>query len=195
MSTLYLESGQLASSCRRLALLSFTNAAIREFKTATINVGRRDLLSDPNYVGTFDAFVERYILGPFGHLLTGVQTSDQGYSRALVPGDWNNAQLKVWIGRQRRPQDPRTSLGDHPLSGMIWWFASNHRLGLGISPIADAISSHLHATGSWVTTLMLSGYSGRASSSIARPHIAELLAKSGSLRSSLMKLRTQTLGS
>jgi DNA helicase-2/ATP-dependent DNA helicase PcrA len=44
-----------------LALLSFTNAAIREFHEATIKVGRRDLLSDPNYVGTFDAFVERFI--------------------------------------------------------------------------------------------------------------------------------------
>ena len=78
-------SGKTWTSCRRfiwraakwphpvggLALLSFTNAAIREFKTATINVGRRDLLTDPNYVGTFDSFVERYILVPFAHLLTG----------------------------------------------------------------------------------------------------------------------------
>ncbi|MEK7678942.1 MAG: UvrD-helicase domain-containing protein, partial [Deltaproteobacteria bacterium] len=72
-------SGKTWTSCRRfiwrganwsysaggLALLSFTNAAIREFHEATINVGRRDLLSDPNYVGTFDAFVERFILIPF----------------------------------------------------------------------------------------------------------------------------------
>lgn len=55
-------------SCGGLALLSFTNAAIREFQAATVEVGRRDLLSDPNYVGTFDAFVERFVLTPFGHL-------------------------------------------------------------------------------------------------------------------------------
>ncbi len=59
-------SGKTWTSCRRfiwrganwpytvggLALLSFTNAAIREFKTATIQSRRHDLLSDPNYVGT-----------------------------------------------------------------------------------------------------------------------------------------------
>jgi Superfamily I DNA and RNA helicases len=78
-------SGKTWTSCRRfiwrganwpysaggLALLSFTNAAIREFQDATMKVGRRDLLSDPNYVGTFDAFLERFIIGPFGHLVVG----------------------------------------------------------------------------------------------------------------------------
>ena len=78
-----------------LALLSFTNAAIREFKTATINVGRRDLLSDPNYVGTFDSFVERYILAPFGHLLTGANKRPKLFPGPR-PGDWNNTRLKVW---------------------------------------------------------------------------------------------------
>ena len=112
-------SGKTWTSCRRfiwraanwshpvggLALLSFTNAAIREFKTATINVGRRDLLSDPNYVGTFDSFVERYILAPFGHFLTG---SDQRPKLFLGPrpSDWNNTQLRVWVdgkGGQKIP--------------------------------------------------------------------------------------------
>ena len=102
-------SGKTWTSCRRfiwraanwphpvggLALLSFTNAAIREFKTATINVGRRDLLSDPNYVGTFDSFVERYILAPFGHLLTGADKRPKLFPGPR-PGDWNNTTLKVW---------------------------------------------------------------------------------------------------
>jgi superfamily I DNA/RNA helicase len=71
-------SGKTWTSCRRfiwrganwnysaggLALLSFTNAAIREFHEATIKVGRGELLSDPNYVGTFDSFVERFIITP-----------------------------------------------------------------------------------------------------------------------------------
>ena len=102
-------SGKTWTSCRRfiwraanwphpvggLALLSFTNAAIREFKNATISVGRRDLLSDPNYVGTFDSFVERYILAPFGHLLTGADKRLKLF-RGPRPGDWNNTKLKVW---------------------------------------------------------------------------------------------------
>lgn len=112
-------SGKTWTSCRRfiwraanwpypvggLALLSFTNAAIREFKAAAINIGRADLLSDPNYVGTFDSFVERYILAPFGHLLTGADKRPK-----LFPGprprDWNNGSLKAWSdgsGRQNVP--------------------------------------------------------------------------------------------
>lgn len=78
-----------------LGLLSFTNAAIREFQSATIEVGRRDLLSDPNYIGTFDAFVERFILTPFGHLLFGAAKRP----KLLVvprPGDRNNNNLKAW---------------------------------------------------------------------------------------------------
>ncbi|MDP8238636.1 MAG: ATP-dependent helicase [Candidatus Hatepunaea meridiana] len=78
-------SGKTWTSCRRfiwrganwdykvggLALLSFTNVAIHEFYEATIKVGCRELLSDPNYIGTFDSFVERFIITPFGHLITG----------------------------------------------------------------------------------------------------------------------------
>jgi len=54
-----------------LALLSFTNTAINEFYHATSNIGLRELLSDPNYVGTLDSFVERFIINPFGHLING----------------------------------------------------------------------------------------------------------------------------
>ena len=112
-------SGKTWTSCRRfiwraanwphpvggLALLSFTNAAIGEFKTATINVGQGYLLSDPNYVGTFDSFVERYILAPFGHLLIGADKRPKLFSGPR-PSDWKNAQLKVWTdgrGGQKIP--------------------------------------------------------------------------------------------
>ena len=75
-------SGKTWTSCRRfiwraanwshdvggLALLSFTNTAIREFYDATIEVGRRDLLSNPNFIGTLDSFIERFLITPFGHL-------------------------------------------------------------------------------------------------------------------------------
>jgi len=102
-------SGKTWTSCRRffwraanrpkpvggLALLSFTNAAIREFKTATIKLGRRDLLFDPNYVGTFDSFVERYVLAPFGHLLTSADKRPRLFPGPR-PGDWSNTQLLVW---------------------------------------------------------------------------------------------------
>ena len=51
-----------ASSRKGVALLSFTNAAVDE-------VGRRcssrpDLLTHPHFVGTFDAFIQRFVFGP-----------------------------------------------------------------------------------------------------------------------------------
>lgn len=79
-----------------IALLSFTNTAVREFKEATVQAGRRDLMSEPNYLGTFDAFVERFIITPFGHLVTGGKKRP----RLLIaprPSDWDNKKLKGWL--------------------------------------------------------------------------------------------------
>ncbi len=178
-------SGKTWTSCRRfiwraanwpypvggLALLSFTNAAIREFKTATINLGRRDLLADPNYVGTFDSFVERYILTPFGHLLTGADKRPRLFLGPR-PGDWNNNRLKVrrrgggipvpaWEiipypdGTKRRFKASRT-LGKQPLVAPR--DAVYELLSLGFYTHAQRVF--------WACELLL-----------RRPHIAELLAK------------------
>jgi superfamily I DNA/RNA helicase len=103
-------SGKTWTSCRRfiwrganwdykvggLALLSFTNTAIREFHEATIEVGRRELLSDPNYIGTFDSFVERFIITPFGHLITGTPKRPILHI-APRPGEWANKKLQAWL--------------------------------------------------------------------------------------------------
>ena len=182
-------SGKTWTSCRRfiwraanwphrvggLALLSFTNAAIREFKTATIKLGRRDLLSDPNYVGTFDSFVERYILAPFGHLLTGADKRPKLFPGPR-PGDWNNTKLKVWRdgkGRSRIPVpaweiipylDDGTKLrfkasstfGNHPLAEPC--DAVHALLSLGFYTHAQRVF--------WACMLLMD-----------RPHIAKLLAK------------------
>ena len=102
-------SGKTWTSCRRfiwrganwhygvggLALLSFTNAAIREFHEATVDVGQRQLLSDPNFVGTFDSFVERFLISPFGHLAIGTAKRPKLFLTAR-PGDWNNKKTQAW---------------------------------------------------------------------------------------------------
>ena len=181
-------SGKTWTSCRRfiwraanwphpvggLALLSFTNAAIREFKTATINVGRRDLLSDPNYVGTFDSFVERYILIPFGHLLTGKGKRPKLF-RSPRPGDRNNGQLKVWtVGRGGRripvqawdvipyPEGTKVRFKGPRNVGDLPYAAANdavrYLLSLGFYTHAQRVF--------WACMLLFK-----------RPHIAELLAK------------------
>ena len=181
-------SGKTWTSCRRfiwraanwphpvggLALLSFTNAAIREFKTATINVGRRDLLSDPNYVGTFDSFVERYILAPFGHLLTGADKRPKLFLGPR-PGDWNNTQLRVWTDGKGGRKIPvrawevmpypegtklhfKSSIAFGNLLGAVAYKPVHKLLSLGYYTHAQRIF--------WACRLL-----------IERPYIAKLLAK------------------
>ena len=180
-------SGKTWTSCRRfiwkaanwphpvggLALLSFTNAAIREFKTATINVGRRDLLSDPNYVGTFDSFVERYILAPFGHLLTGADKRPKLFPGPR-PGDWNNTQLKVWRDGKggRKIPVPAWEVIPYPDGTKLRFKASptfgNQPIAAATEPVYKLLSLGFYTHAQrifWACKLL-----------IERPHIAELLA-------------------
>ncbi len=182
-------SGKTWTSCRRfiwraanwpypvggLALLSFTNAAIREFKTATIEVGRRDLLSDPNYVGTFDSFVERYILAPFGHLITGASKRPKLFPGPR-PGDRKNQKLQAWRDGQGNQKIPV------PAWEVVPYLDDNKKLGFrtlptsGSQPVADAggpvqellsLGFYTHAQRVfWACKLLFN-----------RPHIAELLAR------------------
>ena len=180
-------SGKTWTSCRRfiwraanwphpgggLVLLSFTNAAIREFKTATINVGRRDLLSDPNYVGTFDSFVERYILAPFGHLLTSADKRPKLFPGPR-PGDWNNAQLKVWtVGKGgRKFPVPAWEIIPYPDGTKFRFKASpsfgNQPISAATAPVYKLLSLgyYTHAQRIFWACKLLFG----------RPHIAKLLA-------------------
>jgi superfamily I DNA/RNA helicase len=111
-------SGKTWTACRRfiwraacwpyavggIALLSFTNVAIREFQDAAAKLGQAQLFRDPNYLGTFDSFVERFVLGPFGHLLSGARTRPKLH-RTVRPGDRKNASLQCWIATKdgKRP--------------------------------------------------------------------------------------------
>lgn len=181
-------SGKTWTSCRRfiwraanwphpvggLALLSFTNVAIREFKTATINVGQRDLLSDPNYVGTFDSFVERYILAPFGHLLTGASKRPRLFPGPR-PGDWKNTKLKVWrggTGSQKIPV-PAWEVIPYPDGSKLRFKLSRTFRNLPFAAANNAVHELLslgfytHAQRVfWACKLLFK-----------RPHIAELLAR------------------
>ena len=158
-----------------LALLSFTNAAIREFKTATINVGRRDLLSDPNYVGTFDSFVERYILAPFGHLLTGADKRPKLFPGPR-PGDRNNTQLKVWMGGKGGGKIPVPAWEVIPYldDGTKLRFKAsttfgNRPIAAATEPVYKLLSMGFYTHAQrifWAFQLL-----------IERPHIAKLLAK------------------
>lgn len=102
-------SGKTWTTCRRylwrtsqgdyltggLAMLSFTNTAVKEFKEATRQIGR-GALDEPNFVGTFDSFVERFIIGPFGHLITGV-TKRPKVLTLPRPGDLKSGKYRLLV--------------------------------------------------------------------------------------------------
>ena len=181
-------SGKTWTSCRRfiwraanwpypvggLALLSFTNAAIREFKTATIEIGRRDLLSDPNYVGTFDSFVERYILAPFGHLITGADKRPKLFPGPR-PGDRNNGKLKAWRDGKDNQKIliPAWEIVPYMDDGKIRFKTShafgNQQLDNAADPVQELLSLGFYTHAQrvfWACKLLFK-----------RPHIAEVLAR------------------
>lgn len=182
-------SGKTWTSCRRfiwrganwpyaaggLALLSFTNAAIREFQSATIKIGRRDLLSDPNYVGTFDAFVERFIISPFGHLITGASKRPKLFITPRL-GDRNNEKLIAWteLTRGRKIKLPAWEIIPFPESKKIAFKASNSYGGktlqlTGNNPVMELlkVGFYTHAQRVfWACHLLFK-----------RPHIAQVIAK------------------
>ena len=181
-------SGKTWTSCRRfiwraanwhysvggLALLSFTNTAIREFKTATINVGRRDLLSDPNYVGTFDSFVERYILAPFGHLLSGADKRPKLFPGPR-PGDRKKRQLMAWRNGKddRKIPVPAWEIIPYPIGPKFRFKTSNSPSDLPFTGACRAVYQLLalgfytHAQRVFWAYQLLN----------KRPHIAKLLAR------------------
>src|SRR5688572_7772152 len=49
-----------------LAVLSFTNSAIEEFVARCHRAGVRAVLRHPSFVGTFDAFLRKFLFAPGG---------------------------------------------------------------------------------------------------------------------------------
>ena len=182
-------SGKTWTSCRRfiwrganwhhkvggLALLSFTNTAIREFYEATIKVGKRELLSNPNYVGTFDSFVERFVITPFGHLLNESEKRPRLFLGPR-PGDWNNMKLRAWTEKkygQKRPV-PAWEIIPFPLDGKCAFRASNMFGGKKLefkwnNPVGEffKLGFYTHAQRVYLACRIL----------FERPHIADCLAR------------------
>ncbi len=182
-------SGKTWTSCRRfiwrgahwqypaggLALLSFTNAAIREFKEATVKVGQRGLLSDPNYVGTFDSFVERYILAPFGHLISG-GTERPKLFPGPRPGDWSNKRLQVWVegSGERKYRVPAWEIIPYLNDGDVQYKTSNAFGGKNLGVCGSSQVRHLMCLGYYSHSQRVFWACELLSE---RPHITKLLAK------------------
>ena len=72
-----------ADNRRGVALVSFTNAAVDEARTRCI--GRPELVRAPNFVGTIDSFINRFIVGPMYVDATGISPTFRDTWRN-VPG-------------------------------------------------------------------------------------------------------------
>lgn len=158
-----------------LALLSFTNTAVREFQTATKKVGRKELLSDPNFLGTFDAFVERFIIGPFGHLGTGALKRPRLFLGPR-PGDWSNEALIAYtpIDKKKKIKVPAWEIIPYPLEGKLRFKASSAFGGkdltfYGPNPVSAFFASgrYSHAQRVFLAYRILKHH----------PHIARCLAR------------------
>lgn len=182
-------SGKTWTSCRRfiwrganwnyqvggLALLSFTNAAIREFHEATAGVGQRRLLSDPNFVGTFDSFVERFIITPFGHLVTGSRKRPRLFLAAR-PGDRRNKKLLGYTDTASggKMPVPAWEIVPFPDDGRIAYRASSRYGGKILdfrytNPVSNflELGYYTHAQRVFLGCRLL----------IERPHIADCIAR------------------
>ncbi|MEV0006408.1 ATP-dependent helicase [Micromonospora sp. NPDC050980] len=87
-----------------VALLSFTNAAINEARQRCAQ--RPDLLAAPNYVGTIDGFINRFIVTPLYKALTGTVPT--------FKDSWHTVQGTTF------------RVGGVPLEFQLGWFAFDH---------------------------------------------------------------------
>ena len=116
----FVDRPALTDPRRGVALLSFTNAAVDEARSRCASAPRR--LQVPNFVGTIDAFINRYVVGPVYSARTGRPPTFRDTwasapsSRVTVPGvpgvfalDWFDITLQgaATLVTQRIPADRR----------------------------------------------------------------------------------------
>ena len=90
---------RLADDGRRVAACSYTNVGVEQIRHVLANDLRRSLDSR-HFVGTLHGFLLRYVLYPFGHLVTGSEETprligDDGPWREVIFGGDNRIRLPV----------------------------------------------------------------------------------------------------
>lgn len=85
-----------AAPRKGIAMLSFTNAAVDEFKARCQSSGITERLGFPNFIGTFDGFLNHFLVMPFG--VPGC------LHRPVLVDNWDNIEITPGIrGVQARP--------------------------------------------------------------------------------------------
>lgn len=124
-----------------VALLSFTNVAVNEFSKDIVDLGYCDLLNEPNYIGTIDSFAEKFIISPFGHLITKSMKKPKLFT-APRPCDFENKNLIVYFydkgKREARHSWEVIALPSKEADKEIQFFIKDKRQGINeITPSCD----------------------------------------------------------
>jgi hypothetical protein len=87
---------------RGVAVLSFTNKAIEEFKARSAEVDVAHLLRHPGFIGTFDAFVRQFLFAP-----TGVEGTSL---KPHVVESWDSLLVEIRLAKGQAFRGPGVSL-------------------------------------------------------------------------------------
>jgi hypothetical protein len=75
-----------------LAILSFTNCAVKEFNKRCCETGNQQILRHPHFVGTFDAFIRHFLVLPFGIAESG--------ERPTIVDSWDSLGIEIRLSGQ-----------------------------------------------------------------------------------------------
>ena len=87
---------------RGVAVLSFTNSAVEEFAKRCRDAGVEQLVHYPSFFGTFDAFVGRFLVLPFG--------VSNATSRPLILDSWKRFDVEIRLSKTNAFSGPGVSL-------------------------------------------------------------------------------------
>lgn len=76
-----------------VAVLSFTNTAVEEFRERCHRQGILDRLGFPNFIGTFDGFLNHFLVLPFG--------IEGCISRPVIVDSWNDIEIVPKVKNER----------------------------------------------------------------------------------------------
>jgi DNA helicase II / ATP-dependent DNA helicase PcrA len=62
----FIRAASAQRAAHGVAVLSFSRCAAEEVRRRCTDIGRPDLMAYPNFIDTFDAFIGRYLVAPFG---------------------------------------------------------------------------------------------------------------------------------
>jgi len=87
-----------------IAILSFTNNAIREIESQIESLGLEYPLQTPHFLGTIDSFLTQNLFRPYGHLVMSCTSSPQivpKEQRAILQQFMPSDAPKIWISKKK----------------------------------------------------------------------------------------------